>query len=126
MEPDRNSEKWSPPSENQAQSGKGSQPQTKSFFQQESMQQTWFNVKLATWIKCVIVIAVLFAVAAYVAPKLSTAQSTPKQNIVQRFQCWEHRGKLYEKDAYSRAIIISAGRQNQVCQERRRPERLPG
>jgi hypothetical protein len=81
MEPDRNSEKWSPPSENQAQSGKGSQPQTKSFFQQESMQQTWFNVKLATWIKCVIVIAVLFAVAAYVAPKLSTAQSTPKQNI---------------------------------------------
>ncbi|MHC4725727.1 MAG: hypothetical protein ACYS17_00720 [Planctomycetota bacterium] len=80
MEPDMNSEQWSPPSENQAQSSTGSQPETKSFFEKECLQQPWMNVKLATWIKCVIIVAVLFAIAAYVAPKLSTAQSTGQQN----------------------------------------------
>ncbi|MCP4261602.1 MAG: hypothetical protein GY774_29480 [Planctomycetes bacterium] len=89
MEPDINSEKWSPPSENQSQPSTGSQPPKKSFFEQECLQQPWMNVKLATWIKCVIVIAVLFAVAAYVAPKLSTAQSTRQQktNEFSEYQC---------------------------------------
>ena len=80
MEPDVNSEKWSPPSENQVQPNTSSQPQTKPFFEQECLQQTWLNVKLATWIKGLIVVAVLIALAAYVTPKLSTAQSLRQQN----------------------------------------------
>ena len=80
MVPDVNSEKWSPPSENQGQHKISSQPQTKPFFEQECLQQTWLNVKRATWIKGFIVIAVLIALAAYVAPKLSTAQSLRQQN----------------------------------------------
>ena len=79
MVPDVNSEKWSPPSENQAQPDTSSQPQTKPFFEQDCLQQTWLNVKLATWIKGLIVIAVLIALAAYVAPRLSPAQSLRSQ-----------------------------------------------
>lgn len=79
MVPDVNSEKWSPPSENQAQPKTSSQPQTKSFFEQDCLQQTWLNIKLATWIKGFIVAAVLIALGAYVTPKLSTAQSLKQQ-----------------------------------------------
>lgn len=83
MEPDINSEKWSPPSENQVQPSTGSQPETKSFFEQECLQQTWLNVKLATWIKCFIIVAVLIVAAVYIAPKLSTAQSNRQQNTTE-------------------------------------------
>jgi hypothetical protein len=75
MEPEMNSENWTPPNENQDQQGTCPQPEQKSFFQQERLQQTWLNVKLATWIKCLIVIAALFITAAVIAPKLTTAQS---------------------------------------------------
>ena len=75
MEPEMNSENWTPPNENQDQQGTGPQPEKRSFFQQERLQQTWLNVKLATWIKCLIVIAALFITAAVIAPKLTTAQS---------------------------------------------------
>ncbi len=75
MEPEMNSENWTPPNENQGQQGTGPQPEKKSFFQQEWLQQTWLNVKLATWLKCLIVIAALFITAAVIAPKLTTAQS---------------------------------------------------
>jgi hypothetical protein len=83
MVPDVNSEKWSPPSENQAHAGKSSQPETKPFFEKECLQQTWLNVKLVTWIKSFIVIAVLIALGAYVAPKLSTAQSLKQQKTTE-------------------------------------------
>jgi len=83
MEPDVNSEKWSPPSENQVQPNTSSQPQTKPFFEKECLQQTWLNVKLATWIKGFIVITVLIALGAYVAPKLSTAQSHKQQKTTE-------------------------------------------
>ncbi len=75
MEPEMNSDNWTPPNENQDQQGTCPQPEKKSFFQQERLQQTWLNVKLATWIKCLIVIAALFITAAVIAPKLTTAQS---------------------------------------------------
>ncbi len=75
MEPEMNSENWTPPNEHQDQQGTCPQPEKKSFFQQERLQQTWLNVKLATWIKCLIVIAALFITAAVIAPKLTTAQS---------------------------------------------------
>ena len=74
MEPDMNSENWSQPHEEQTQPGTGPQPEKKSFFQQERLQQTWLNVKLGTWLKCLIVIAVLFVAAALIAPKLTPAQ----------------------------------------------------
>ena len=83
MVPDVNSEKWSPPSENQAHAGTSSQPQTKPFFEQECLQQTWLNIKLATWIKGFIVAAVLIALGAYVTPKLSTAQSLKQQKTTE-------------------------------------------
>ena len=75
MKSDVNSEKWSLPSENQVQLNTSSQPETKPFFEQDCLQQTWPNIKLATWTKGRIVIAVLIALAAYVAPKLNPAQS---------------------------------------------------
>jgi hypothetical protein len=80
MEPDSSSEKWSPPSENKSGPGTGSQPQTKSFFEQECLQQTWLNVKLATWIKFFIILVVFIAIAVHVAPRLSTAKSNDRQN----------------------------------------------
>jgi nitric oxide reductase large subunit len=83
MVPDVNSEKWSPPSENQVQPNTCSQAETKPFFEQECLQQTWLNVKLATWIKSLIVVAVLIALAAYVAPKISTAQSLKQQKTTE-------------------------------------------
>ena len=79
MESDMNSGQWSPPSENQAPQSTKSQPETKSFFDKECLQQTWLNVKLATWIKCIIVIAILIFAAVYIGPKLSTAQSVQQQ-----------------------------------------------
>ncbi len=79
MESDMNSGQWSPPSENQAPQSTKSQSETKSFFDQECLQQTWLNVKLATWIKCIIVIAILIFAAVYIGPKLSTAQSVQQQ-----------------------------------------------
>ena len=79
MEPEMNSENWTPPNENQDQHGRCPQPEKRSFFQQERLQQTWLNVKLATWIKCLIVIAALFITAAVIAPKLTTAQSQQQE-----------------------------------------------
>lgn len=91
MVPDVNSEKWSPPSENQVQPNTSSQPEKKPFFEQECLQQTWLNVKLATWIKGLIVVTVLIALAAYVTPKLSTAQSLKQQKAaeLELYQCEE-------------------------------------
>ena len=99
MEPDVNSEKWSPPSENQVQPNTGSQPVKKSFFEQECLQQTWMNVKLATWIKCLI-IAVLIAAAAYIAPKLGTAQSLQKQDAIELelYECQHEKGDWYDSN----------------------------
>jgi nitric oxide reductase large subunit len=88
---DVNSENWTPPSENQVRPNTSSQSETKPFFEQECLQQTWLNVKLATWIKSLIVIAVLIALAAYVTPKLSTAQSLRQQKAAELdlYQCEE-------------------------------------
>jgi len=75
MEPeDMNSENRAQPDQNQTQPGTSPQPEQKSFFQQERLQRTWLNVKLGTWLKCLIVIAVLLVAAAVIAPKLTPAQ----------------------------------------------------
>ncbi len=68
------SENWTPPSENQNQPDTSPRHERKSFFQQECLQQTWMDIKVLTWIKCLIVIAVLFVAAAFIAPKFTTAR----------------------------------------------------
>jgi hypothetical protein len=78
MEPE-NSENWSQPYEGQTEPSTPQQPEKKTFFQQERLQQTWLNVKLATWLKCLIIIAALSITAALVAPKFTTAQSQQQE-----------------------------------------------
>ena len=84
MEPEMNSENWEQPNENQSQPA-----EKKSFFQQEQLQRTWLNVKLATWLKCIIVIAGLIVAAAFIAPKLSTAKSQQQQGVSNYYECEE-------------------------------------
>ncbi len=84
MENEMNSENWSQPSENQT--GTGPQPEKKPFFQQERLQQTWLTVKLATWLKCLIVAFVLSAAATFIAPKFTTAQSQQQDNYFSEYE----------------------------------------
>jgi hypothetical protein len=98
MESDSNSEKWSPPSENRIRPGSGSQPQTKSFFEKECLQQTWLNVKLATWLKCIIIILVLIAVAAHVLPRISSAQSSGQQEAIEFSEYQYEEGSWYDSN----------------------------
>ena len=87
MENEMNTENWSQPNENQP--GTGPQPEKKPFFQQEWLQKTWLNVKLATWLKCFIVAFVLSAAAVFIAPKFTTAQLEQQDNYFE-----------YEEDMY--------------------------
>ncbi len=66
MEPE-NSENWSQPDTSP-------HPENQSFFQKECLQRTWLNVKLATWLKCLIVIGVLLFVALVIRPNRTPAQ----------------------------------------------------
>ncbi len=77
MEPEN--ENWSQPYEGQTEPSTPQQPEKKSFFQQERLQRTWLNVKLATWLKCLIIIAALSITAVLVAPKFTTAQSQQQE-----------------------------------------------
>lgn len=82
MEPEKN-ENWSQPYENQTQPTQPDtypQPEEKSFFQQECLQRTWLNVKLATWLKCLIVVVALFVAAVFIAPKFTSAQSQQQES----------------------------------------------
>ena len=84
MENEMNSENWSQPNENQPPTGP--QPEKKPFFQQERLQQTWLNVKLATWLKCLIVAFVLSAVATFIVPKFTTAQYQQQDNYYSEYE----------------------------------------
>ena len=88
MENEMSSENWSQPNENQPSTGP--QPEKKPFFQQEWLQKTWLNVKLATWLKCFIIAFVLSAVATFIAPKFTTAQ----------YQRQDSQSSEYEEDVY--------------------------
>jgi hypothetical protein len=98
MESDMNSGQWSPPSENQNPPITKSQSETKSFFDQECLQQTWLNVKLATWIKCIIVITILIVAAVYIGPKLGTAQSVQQQNTPELTGYQQEEGSWYDPE----------------------------
>jgi hypothetical protein len=77
MEPEN--ENWSQPYQGQTEPSTPQEPERKSFFQQERLQRTVLNVKLATWLKCLIVIAVLSVTAVLVAPKFTPAQSQQQE-----------------------------------------------
>jgi len=68
--------------DNQNQQGSWPKPpeEEKSFFQQESLQKTWLNVKLATWIKCLIISIVLSVAAVFIAPEFSPAHTQTSQS----------------------------------------------
>ena len=89
MEPEN--ENWSQSYGGQSEPSTPQEPERKSFFQQERLQRTVLNVKLATWLKCLIVIAALSITAVLVAPKFTTAQSQPQQ---QKFS------EYYQEDWY--------------------------
>lgn len=57
------------------------QPQGPSFFESPWMQRSFLNVKMATWIKCVIIVTVLSVVAAFVAPQLTSAGNQQDSTI---------------------------------------------
>ncbi len=105
MEPE-NSENWSQPYGGQTEPSTPQEPEKKSFFQQERLQQTWLNVKLATWIKCLIIIAALSITAVLVAPKFTTAQSQPQQQQMSEyydFEDWDDcdsEDDWYDDDSY--------------------------
>jgi hypothetical protein len=95
MEPE-NSENWSQPNENQNQPDTCPPSEQKSFFQQECLQRTWLDVKLATWLKCLIVIVVFSVAAAVISPKFTPAE-TQQQETQETF---EYNSESDEYDCY--------------------------
>ena len=98
MEPE-NSENWSQP-ENQTKPGQCPQPEQKSFFQQERLQRTWLNVKLATWLKCLIVIGVLLFVALVIRPNRTPAQLQQQDTQETSEYYSEFEDDYYDYDEY--------------------------
>jgi hypothetical protein len=95
MEPE-NSENWSRPDENQNQPGASPQPERQSFFQKECLQKTWLNVKLATWLKCLIVIGVLLFAALVIRPNRTPAQPQQQDTL----ETSEYFSEFDEYDCY--------------------------
>ena len=69
-------EKFEQPFGSQSQPGPSPQPEQRPSGQQNSLTQTFLNIKLSTWIKCFVISLILSVVAVFVAPELTTA--TPK------------------------------------------------
>ena len=57
------------------------QPAESSFFQSPWMQRSFLNIKVSTWVKCVIIITVLSLVAVVVAPTFTSANSQQDSTI---------------------------------------------
>lgn len=95
MEPE-NSENWSQQNENQMQPDTCPPSEQKSFFQQECLQRTWLDVKLATWLKCLIVIVAFSVAAAVITPKLTPADTTQQETQ----ETFEYNSEFEEYDCY--------------------------
>ncbi len=97
MEPEMN-ESFGQPYGSQSQPGSGPPPEQKPMSQQNSIQQTFLNLKLSTWIKCVVISIILSVAAVFIAPEFSKAQSgqtaQPKQQ--ETFNSYYE----YEEDMY--------------------------
>lgn len=75
MEPEMNSQNFNEDYQTQNQPNPCEQPQTPSPSQCQWLQQTLLNIKVTTWLKGLIIIAVLSIAAALVAPKFSSAEN---------------------------------------------------
>lgn len=85
----------------QSQPGTGPHPEQKSTGQQNSLQQTFLNLKLSTWIKCVVISIILSVAAVFIAPEFSTAQSGQPGQSVQPCQPEAFNSNYeYEEDMY--------------------------
>ena len=85
----------------QSQPGSGPPPEQKPTSQQNSLQQTFLNLKLSTWIKCVVISIILSVAAVFIAPEFSTAQSGQPGQTVQPSQQETFNSYCeYEEDMY--------------------------
>ena len=100
MESEMN-ENFGQPYGSQSQPGSGPPPEQKPTSQQNSIQQTFLNLKLSTWIKCVVISIILSVAAVFIAPEFSTAQSGQPQQTVQPGQQETFNSPCeYEEDMY--------------------------
>ena len=86
MEPEMNSQNWNNDYQTQNQNNPGQQPQMQPGQQwRQWLQQRWLNVKVTTWLKCLIIAAVLTMAAIFIAPKFTCAndkQQNPRQDAM--------------------------------------------
>ena len=83
MEPEMNSQNWNQEGQTQNQTNPSQQPQMSSSSRNQWLQQTWLNVKVATWFKCLIIAVALAIAAVFIAPKFTCAdnqQQNSQQN----------------------------------------------
>ena len=105
MDPEMNTENWNDDWQTQNQENPCKQPQVSSFRNQwnQWLQRSWFNVKVSTWLKCLIIIAVL-TTAAFIAPRSSSAENKQNSTGVQAEEDWYYEafgddyGYEYEED----------------------------
>jgi len=102
MESEMN-ENFGQPYGSQSQPGSGPPPEQKPTSQQNSLQQTFLNLKLSTWIKCVVISIILSVAAVFIAPEFSTAQSgqteQPRQQETFNSYC-EYEEDMYDYSQY--------------------------
>ena len=75
MEPEMNSQNQNDDYQTENQSNPCQQPQMSSSERCQWLQQTWLNVKVTTWLKCLIIAAVLTIAAVFIAPKFTCADN---------------------------------------------------
>ena len=74
MEPEMNTENWNGGYQSQNQTNPCEQPQESPCSQgHQWLQQRWFNIKLMTWLKCLIIVIVLSVAAVFIVPKFTSA-----------------------------------------------------
>ncbi|HUV42272.1 MAG TPA: hypothetical protein VMW23_10840 [Sedimentisphaerales bacterium] len=84
MEPEMN-QKWNDECQTQNQTNPCEQPQMSSSARCQWLQQTWLNMKVTTWLKCLIIAVVLTMAAIFIAPKFTCAdnqQQNPRQDAM--------------------------------------------
>ncbi len=114
MESEMN-ENFGQPYGSQSQPGSGPPPEQKSTGQQDGLQQTFLNLKLSTWIKCVVISIILSVAAVFIVPEFSTAQSgrpaQPGQQETFNSYC------EYEEDMYDYSQYEDGWYDDYECQE---------
>ena len=74
MEPEMNTQNWNDNYQTQNQTNPCEQPQILCS-KRQWLQQTWFNVKVTTWLTGLVIVVILTIAAVSIAPKSSSADS---------------------------------------------------